>query len=92
MNERIDRIEQSLDPVAAIVQQMAERAEARLQQHDLELDDHDERVEKIERLLTKYDGEIDGIKDIQRDIRALLQMIASQMMASRLAGEPPAMS
>jgi DNA repair ATPase RecN len=85
MDDRFDRIEQTLDRVAGIVQQMGERAEARLQQHDLELDDHDQRVETIERLLAKHDNEIDDIKEIQRDIKTILQV-----MTRRFAGEPPA--
>jgi DNA repair ATPase RecN len=83
MSERLDRIEQTLERVAAIVQQMGERTEARLHQH-LELDDHDTRVEAMERLLVKHDSTIAEMKDVQKDIRAILQI-----MTARFSGEPP---
>lgn len=82
MSDRIQQIEQTLDRVASIVQQMGERAESRFQQHDLELDDHDERIERLERDHAEHADRMAKLEDIQTDIRQILQL-----MTSRFSGE-----
>lgn len=90
-NDRLDRVETALAATAEIVQRMGERADARLSQHDLELDDQDLRTERLERdhiehadRMEKLEALLVEIKEERKDIRAILQM-----MAARFAGEPP---
>jgi chromosome segregation ATPase len=61
----------------------------RTHQHDEELDDHDGRVERLERdpgdhadRMAKLDETLAEVKDVQKDIRAIWQM-----MTQRFAGE-----
>jgi DNA repair ATPase RecN len=82
MSEKLDRIESALAATAEIVQRMGERTDARLAQHDLELDDHDQRVEAIERLMIQHDQKMTELQEVQKDIRQILQM-----MTSRFSGE-----
>jgi phosphomevalonate kinase len=81
-NPNLDRIEAALAATTEIVQRMGERTDARLMQHDLELDDHDQRVESIERIMLNHDAKMAELQDVQKDIRQILQM-----MTSRFAGE-----
>ena len=81
-NPNLDRIEAALAATTEIVQRMGERADARLMQHDLELDDHDERIEAIERMIVNHDANMAELKDVQKDIRQILQM-----MTSRFSGQ-----
>jgi uncharacterized membrane-anchored protein YhcB (DUF1043 family) len=81
-NDNLARIEAALVATTEIVQRMGERTDARLMQHDLELDDHDERIEAIERIVVNHDANMAELKDVQKDIRQILQM-----MTSRFAGE-----
>jgi phosphomevalonate kinase len=81
-NSNLDRIEAALAATTEIVQRMGERTDARLMQHDLELDDHDQRVESIERIMLNHDAKMAELQDVQKDIRQILQM-----MTSRFAGE-----
>jgi hypothetical protein len=81
-NDNLARIETALAATTEIVQRLGERTAARLQQHDLELDDHDERIERIERDHIEHSDRMAKLEDIQTDIRQILQM-----MTSRLSGE-----
>ena len=54
----------------------------RSQQHDLELDDHDERVERLERDHNEHADRMAKLEEIQSDIRASLQI-----MTRRFTGE-----
>jgi hypothetical protein len=90
-NPNLDRIEAALAATTEIVQRMGERTDARLTQHDLELDDQDLRTERLERdhiehadRMAKLETLLIEIKEERKDIRAILQM-----MAARFAGEPP---
>jgi predicted RNase H-like nuclease (RuvC/YqgF family) len=56
----------------------------RTQQHDIELDDHDERVERLERDHSEHADRMAKLEDIQADIRGMMQMLTR-----RLSGEPP---
>jgi hypothetical protein len=82
MTDRLDRIEATLAATAEIVQRMGERTDARLQQHDLELDDQDQRIERLERDHTEHADRMAKLESIQHDIRQILQI-----MTSRLSGE-----
>jgi uncharacterized membrane-anchored protein YhcB (DUF1043 family) len=81
-NDNLARIEAALAATTEIVQRMGERTDARLLQHDQELDDQDERIEAIERIIVNHDANMAELKDVQKDIRQILQM-----MTSRFAGE-----
>jgi DNA-directed RNA polymerase sigma subunit (sigma70/sigma32) len=81
-NDNLARIEAALAATTEIVQRMGERTDARLLQHDLELDEQDERIERIERDHLEHADRMAKLEDIQTDIRQILQM-----MTSRFAGE-----
>jgi DNA repair ATPase RecN len=81
-NPNLDRIEAALAATTEIVQRMGERTDARLIQHDQELDDQDERIEAIERIIVNHDANMAELKDVQKDIRQILQM-----MTSRFSGQ-----
>jgi DNA repair ATPase RecN len=81
-NPNLDRIEAALAATTEIVQRMGERTDARLMQHDQELDDQDERIEAIERIIVNHDANMAELKDVQKDIRQILQM-----MTSRFSGQ-----
>jgi DNA repair ATPase RecN len=81
-NPNLDRIEAALAATTEIVQRMGERTDARLMQHDQELDDQDERIEAIERIIVNHDASMAELKDVQKDIRQILQM-----MTSRFSGQ-----
>jgi predicted RNase H-like nuclease (RuvC/YqgF family) len=57
----------------------------RTQQHDLELDDHDIGIERLERDHAEHADRMAKLEDIQDDIRGMMQMLTR-----RLSGEPPA--
>jgi archaellum component FlaC len=80
--DRLDRIEIALAAMTETLQRTAELHDARLRQHDLELDDHDERVEALERIIANHDTNMTELKEVQKDIRQILQM-----MTRRFAGE-----
>jgi hypothetical protein len=82
MSEKLDRIESALAATAEIVQRLGERTDARLVQHDHELDDHDVRIERLERDHSEHADRMAKLEEIQTDIRQILQM-----MTSRLSGE-----
>lgn len=81
----IAELRQGFAEVTATVATLNNYTHDRAQQHDLELDDHDERIERLERILVNHNETMTEIKDVQKDIRQILQM-----MAGRFAGEPPA--
>jgi septal ring factor EnvC (AmiA/AmiB activator) len=90
-NDNLARIEAALAATTEIVQRMGERTDARLLQHDNELDDQDQRTERLERdhiehadRMEKLEALLVEIKEERKDIRAILQM-----MVGRFAGEPP---
>jgi wobble nucleotide-excising tRNase len=80
----IAELRQGFAEVTATVAALNTYIQNRTQQHDLELDDHDERVERLEQILLNHDANMAEIKDVQKDIRQILQI-----MAARFAGEPP---
>jgi hypothetical protein len=77
--------------MAGAIEQLALATNRRLQQHDLELDDHDVRVEVQERLQSAHGGRMDKIDALlaeMREDRKTTQQILQIMMA-RFPGEPP---
>jgi chromosome segregation ATPase len=79
---QMETIIQAIANATLTVERMGERTAARLQQHDLELDDHDQRIERLERDHAEHAARMAKLEDIQNDMRQILQM-----MTGRLSGE-----
>jgi deferrochelatase/peroxidase EfeB len=81
----------ALARTTVIVERLGTQTASRLQQHDLELDDHDVRVERLERDHVEHSdrmGKLDALLTVmQEDRQTTLQIL--QMMTARFAGEPP---
>jgi predicted nuclease with TOPRIM domain len=84
MRQGISEMRQGFTEVAATVAELTTYTRNRTQQHDLELDDHDERVERLERDHSEHADRMAKLEDIQTDIRQILQM-----MTRRFSGESP---
>jgi TolA-binding protein len=80
----ISVVQQQIGSMAGAIEQLALATNRRLQQHDLELDDHDVRTERLERDHIEHSDRMAKLEDIQADIRIMLQMLTR-----RLSGEPP---
>jgi methyl-accepting chemotaxis protein len=80
----IAELRQTVSEIAATVSEMATYTRNRTRQHDEELDDHDVRVERLERDHTDHADRMAKLEDIQSDIRGMMQMLTR-----RLSGEPP---
>jgi hypothetical protein len=95
INSTLDRTEQilsnltiTLDTVVlalANIPQIEERNRRRHQQHDLESDDHDERIEAIERLILtnderhqEHERKMVKLQETQDDIRTILQILTAR--------------
>jgi hypothetical protein len=83
--ERMDRTDAQIGSIAGAIEQLALATNRRLQQHDLELDDHDVRTERLERDHLEHADRMARLEEIQADIRSMMQMLTR-----RLSGEPPA--
>jgi septal ring factor EnvC (AmiA/AmiB activator) len=88
-NQTVVAMAQTITAMAATVTELTTYTRSRTQQHDEELDDHDVRVERLERdhvdhadRMAKLDETLAEVKDVQKDIRAILQI-----MTQRFAGE-----
>jgi TolA-binding protein len=80
----ISVVQQQIGSMAGAIEQLALATNRRLQQHDLELDDHDVRTERLERDHIEHSDRMAKLEDIQADMRIMLQMLTR-----RLSGEPP---
>jgi TolA-binding protein len=80
----ISVIQQQIGSMAGAIEQLALATNRRLQQHDLELDDHDVRVEQLERDRQDHLARMARLEDIQADLRGMMQLLTR-----RLTGEPP---
>ncbi|MEB3293459.1 MAG: hypothetical protein VKJ24_09880 [Synechococcales bacterium] len=80
IDERIDRIVTALESLLNV----QDNTRRRVQQHDHELDDHDERVEALERNLSELKQIAARQEETSNDIRAILQLVTR-----RFSGEPP---
>ncbi len=74
-NDRMSRIEEAIAQTLNVVQQMGERTNARLTQHDQELDDQDERTERLERIIEGHETKMDELKEIQVDVKSMLAIL-----------------
>jgi deferrochelatase/peroxidase EfeB len=88
---QMEVINGALARTTVIVERLGNQTANRLQQHDLELDDHDVRVERLERDHVEHSdrmGKMDILLTVmQEDRQTTLQIL--QMMATRFSGEPP---
>jgi hypothetical protein len=74
-NERMARVEEAIAQTLNVVQQMGERTNARLNQHDQELDDQDERTERLEQNHLEHASRMAKLEDIQADIKVMLEIL-----------------
>jgi deferrochelatase/peroxidase EfeB len=88
---QMEVINGALARTTVIVERLGGQTANRLQQHDLELDDHDVRVERLERDHVEHSdrmGKLDALLTVmQEDRQTTLQIL--QMMTARFAGESP---
>jgi iron-sulfur cluster repair protein YtfE (RIC family) len=89
LQQSMAQLQQTVAATSASVTELTTYTRNRTHQHDEELDDHDVRVERLERdhgdhadRMAKLDETLAEVKDVQKDIRAILQM-----MTQRFAGE-----
>jgi predicted RNase H-like nuclease (RuvC/YqgF family) len=84
ISQSMTELRQGIAETATTVRELATYSRNRTQQHDLELDDHDERIERLERDHTEHADRMAKLENIQADIRSMMQMLTR-----RLSGEPP---
>ena len=87
----LDRLTVLVAEIGLNTQEIGVNTRRRLQQHDLELDDHDERTEALERLMQSNDARhqehektIGELKEIQTDVKSMLAILMT-----RFSGESP---
>jgi TolA-binding protein len=83
----ISVVQQQIGSMAGAIEQLALTANRRLQQHDLELDDHDVRTERLERDHIEHSDRMAKLEDIQADMRIMLQMLTRRLSGEPLEGE-----
>jgi hypothetical protein len=85
INSTLDRTEQilsdltvRLDRLTVLSEQIGERTNARLTQHDRELDDQDERTERLERDHLEHSSRMAKLEDIQTDMKTMLEILVNR--------------
>jgi exonuclease VII large subunit len=74
-NERMARVEEAIAQTLNVVQQLGNGTNARISQHDQELDDQDERTERLEKNHLEHASRMAKLEDIQADIKVMLQIL-----------------
>ncbi len=74
-NERMSRVEEAIAQTLDVVQQLGNSTNARISQHDQELDDQDERTERLEKNHLEHASRMAKLEDIQADIKVMLQIL-----------------
>ncbi len=77
-NPRLDAIDERLDRITLTLESMMnveQNTRRRGQQHDLELDDHDERTERLERILEGQEAQLAELKEYRADIKVMLDIL-----------------
>jgi PPE-repeat protein len=82
LHQTVAAMAQTVAATSASVTELTTYSRNRTQQHDEELDDHDVRVERLERDHAEHADRMAKLEDIQADIRGMMQMLAR-----RLSGE-----
>jgi hypothetical protein len=73
--QRMDNVTLALDRLTGLVEQIGERTNARLTQHDRELDDQDERTERLEQNHLEHAARMAKLEDIQADVKVMLEIL-----------------
>jgi septal ring factor EnvC (AmiA/AmiB activator) len=81
-NQAVVAMAQTVAVMATAITDLTTETRNRTRQHDAELDDHDVRVERLERDHAEHADRMAKLEDIQADIRGMMQMLAR-----RLSGE-----
>jgi TolA-binding protein len=81
-NQAVAVLAQTVAATSASVAELSTYTRNRTHQHDVELDDHDVRVERLEQEHRDHADRMAKLEDIQADIRGMMQMLAG-----RLSGE-----
>jgi predicted RNase H-like nuclease (RuvC/YqgF family) len=82
LQQSIIEMREGIAAVGATVTELTTYTRNRHRQHDLELDDHDVRVERLERDHADHADRMAKLEEIQSDIRESLQI-----MTRRFTGE-----
>lgn len=85
-NERMARVEEAIAQTLNVVQQLGNSTNARLTQHDQELDDQDERTERLEQNHLEHAARMAKLEDIQADIKVMLEILLRRSIGE--TGEP----
>lgn len=78
---RLETIDERLDRLTGILESMLnveENTRRRVQQHDHELDDHDERMERLERILEGQDAQLKALQESRVDMKAMLDILVAR--------------
>ncbi len=84
--QRMDNITIALDRLTGLVEQIGTSTNARLTQHDQELDDQDERTERLERLLEGQASQLAELRESRADIKVMLDILLRRSIGE--TGEP----
>jgi DNA repair ATPase RecN len=77
-NARLEAIDERLDRITLTLESMMnveQNTRRRVQQHDLELDDQDERTERLEKILLAHEGQMAELKESRADIKSMLDIL-----------------
>lgn len=84
-NSRLDAIDERLDRITLTIEALTnveQNTRSRVQQHDHELDDQDERTERLERILLEsetrhkaQEAQLAELKESRADIKAMLDIL-----------------
>ncbi len=78
-NQAVVVTAQTVAAMAKAITDLTTETRNRTRQHDQELDDHDVRVERLERDHAEHADRMAKLEDIQADIRGMMQMLARQL-------------
>ena len=74
----LDRLIPIVEEIGVNTREIGVNTRRRLQQHDLELDDHDERVERLERDHLEHSTRMAKLEGIQADIKSMLELLVQR--------------
>jgi predicted nucleic acid-binding Zn-ribbon protein len=78
INTRLETIDQRLDRITTALDSMLnvqENTRRRVQQHDLELDEQDQRTELLERNHLEHSSRMAKLEEIQADMKTMLEIL-----------------
>ena len=92
-NERMARVEEAIAQTLNVVQQLGNSTNARITQHDHELDDQDQRTERLERILegqaaqlAAHAEQLAELRESRADIKVMLDILLRRSIGE--PGEP----